>query len=207
TPLTAEQDALAATELGVDHVSAYLLRICEGTPFAEGVPGIPDDDVQAECYRSFCRVMDEQGYRQYEISNFARDGRESRHNLKYWQCGQWLGFGPGAHMSDSARRYSFPADIRGYIGTFRGGPVPDPLSVMTFEGTVDSEEYIITSLRTSEGLDLTLLKERFGASLTAEQTAFLGRCAASGLAEISADRIKLTRDGFLVSNSILSELI
>ena len=203
----AERDALAAAELEVQHVSAYLLRICEGTPFAEGVPGIPDDDQQAECYRRFCGVMDAAGYRQYEISNFAVPGYESRHNLKYWQCGQWLGFGPGAHMSDSVRRHSFVPDIRSFIDAFRGGPVPDPLSLMKDEGTVDAEEYIITSLRTSSGLDAGVLRERFGSSLTSEQISFLARCRNAGLAETEGEHIRLTREGFLVSNSILSELI
>ena len=203
----AERDALAAAELEVQHVSAYLLRICEGPPFAEGVPGIPDDDLQAECYRRFCGVMDAAGYRQYEISNFALPGYESRHNLKYWQCGQWLGFGPGAHMSDSVRRHSFVPDIRSFIDAFRGGPVPDPLSLMKDEGTVDAEEYIITSLRTSSGLDAGVLRERFGSSLTSEQISFLARCRNAGLAETEGEHIRLTREGFLVSNSILSELI
>ncbi|MBR5070744.1 MAG: radical SAM family heme chaperone HemW [Oscillospiraceae bacterium] len=207
TPEIAERDALAAAELEVQHVSAYLLRICEGTPFAEGVPGIPDDDLQAECYRRFCGVMDAAGYRQYEISNFAVPGYESRHNLKYWQCGHWLGFGPGAHMSDSVRRHSFVPDIRSFIDAFRGGPVPDPLSLMKDEGTVDAEEYIITSLRTSSGLDAGVLQERFGSSLTSEQISFLARCRDAGLAETEGEHIRLTREGFLVSNSILSELI
>ena len=207
TPFIAQQDALSAAELEVQHVSAYLLRICEGTPFADGVPGIPDDDVQAECYRRFCSVMDESGYRQYEISNFALDGHESRHNLKYWECGKWLGFGPGAHMSDSVRRHSFPPDIKGFIDAFRDGPVPDPLSLMRDEGTVDAEEYIITSLRTSSGLDTAVLSSRFGTLLTGDQMSFLEKCRGAGLAEISGGHIRLTRDGFLVSNSILSELI
>ena len=207
TPAIAEADALAAAELEVQHVSSYLLRICEGTPFADGVPGIPDDDVQAECYRRFCRVMDESGYRQYEISNFAVPGYESRHNLKYWQCGQWLGFGPGAHMSDSVRRYSFEPDIGRFISAFRGGPVTDPLALMRDEGTVDAEEYIITSLRTSSGLDTAILSGRYGVRLSAEQLSFIGKCRDAGLAEVSGGHVRLTRDGFLVSNSILSELI
>ena len=207
TPDVAERDALTAAELDVQHVSAYLLRICEGTPFAEGIPGIPDDDVQAECYRRFCGVMDVSGYRQYEISNFAVSGYESRHNMKYWQCGQWLGFGPGAHMSNSVTRHSFAPDLRRFIDVFRDGPVSDPLSLMQDEGTVDAEEYIITSLRTASGLDFGILRERFGSSLSSEQTSFLARCRDAGLAEISGEHIRLTREGFLVSNSILSELI
>ena len=206
-PEIAASDARKAAELGADHVSAYLLRLCEGTPFGNGVPGIPDDDVQAECYRSFCREMDLAGLCQYEISNFSRPGFESRHNLKYWECGQWLGLGPAAHMSNSLTRWSFPADLKHYIASFSGGPVDDPVSLMHEEGTVDAEEYIITSLRTVKGLNTASLHERFGISFSPDRMSFLKKCAQSGLVELSGSNIRLTRDGFLVSNSILTELI
>ena len=206
-PRTAEEDAAAVASLKVEHISAYLLRICDGTPFADGVPGIPDDDTQAECYRRFCEVLAGRGYRQYEISNFCRPGFESRHNSKYWSCGQWLGFGPAAHMSNSVSRYSFPPDLKLFTDTFRGGPVPAPVSYMTYEGSVDAEEYVITSLRTAEGLDQSVLKDRFGSSLNDDQKSFLRKCSDAGLAVISGSVIRLTREGFLVSNSILSELI
>lgn len=207
TPQIAEEDALSAAALGVRHVSAYLLRICEGTPFADGMPGIPDDDTQAECYRKFCAVMDGAGFSQYEISNFAVPGYESRHNLKYWNCGNWLGLGPAAHMSFRGERYSYPSNLRRYISDFSEGPLTDPLSVMTHEGTVDAEEYIITSLRTSDGLDLSVLSDRFGQTLPSESLAFLGRCSDAGLVITGNGRIRLTREGFLVSNSIISEII
>lgn len=206
-PTVAGEDARTAASLGLQHISAYLLRICEGTPFADGVEGVPEDDVQAECYRAFCGVLDSLGYRQYEISNFARPGFESRHNLKYWQCGDWLGLGPAAHSSINGRRYSFPPDLRGYFSCFGSDPVSDPLSVLREEGTVDAEEYIITSLRTGDGLDLRVLRDRFGSSLDPEKLGFLSDCERAGLAEVSAENIRLTRDGFLVSNSIISELI
>ncbi len=205
-PVTAARDAETAAGLGLQHISAYLLRICEGTPFAEGVPGIPDDDVQAECYRSFCSVMDRAGYLQYEISNFSLPGFESRHNLKYWNCGDWLGFGPAAHMSSGGERYSFPADLDRYIRTFQQ-PLSDPLPVMTHEGIADAEEYIITSLRTAAGLDLGVLQHRFGHRLSDSDTEFLSRCEAAGLAVTGDGTVRLTREGFLVSNSIISELI
>ena len=206
-PQIAAEDASTAASLGLQHVSAYLLRICEGTPFADGVAGVPEDDVQAECYRAFCSVMDSCGYTQYEISNFARPGYESRHNLKYWQCASWLGLGPAAHSSIGGKRYSFPADLRNYISVFGSGPASDPLACLKEEGTVDAEEYIITSLRTSNGLDLQTLSDRFGSSFGEPELSFLRECEKAGLAEISPGRIRLTRDGFLVSNSIISELL
>ena len=206
-PDIAASDARTAASLGLQHISAYILRICEGTPFAEGVDGVPEDDVQAECYRAFCSELDGFGYRQYEISNFARPEYESRHNLKYWQCGDWLGLGPAAHSSLQGIRYSFPSDLRKYISAFRDGPADDPVFLFTEEGEVDAEEYIITSLRTADGLDLGVLKERFGTELGETELDFLRNCERSGLVRISPEHIQLTRDGFLVSNSILSEII
>ena len=205
SPESSVKDAEKAASLGVDHVSAYLLKICEGTPFAAGVKGIPDDDIQADCYTAFCGSIVSSGYSQYEISNFAKPGMESRHNMKYWQCGQWLGFGPSAHMSDGRKRYSSGRDLRSYLETY-SSPVSDPLSFMAFEGSVDAEEYIMTSLRTSEGLDTGVLEKVFGGSLESSMP-FLRKCAEGGLVKISGNRISLTRDGFLVSNSILSEII
>ena len=207
TPETTKADAEAALSLGIQHVSAYLLKICEGTPFAKGVPGIPSDDVQADCYRVFCEEMEKGGFSQYEISNFAVPGYESRHNLKYWDCGQWLGLGPAAHMSNGHDRFSYPPRINSFIETFADGPIADPISRFSHEGTVDAEEYIIMSLRKTDGLSRKVLKEKFGVSFTDDQEKFLSQCEKQGLLTASGDFICLTREGFLVSNAILSEII
>ena len=207
TPETTRADAEAALSLGVQHVSAYLLKICEGTPFADGVPGIPSDDVQADCYKVFCDVMKAGGMHQYEISNFAVPGYESRHNKKYWQCGQWLGLGPAAHMSTGNFRASFPKSIRIFLDRFEDAPSTDPLRFFKYEGYVDGEEYIIMALRTDEGVSRSVLKNRFGLELTEEQETFLSNCEKHGLVEKDGDHIRLTEEGYLLSNSILSELI
>ena len=207
TPETTKADAETALSLGVQHVSAYLLKICEGTPFADGVPGIPTDDVQADCYKVFCDTMKKNGMHHYEISNFAVPGYESRHNMKYWRCGQWLGLGPAAHMSDGTDRSSFPGDIRLFLECFGNGPVQDPIRFFRHEGHVDGDEYIIMGLRTDEGISKTVLKDVFGQELTAEQEIFLNQCEKHGLLNTDGDRVCLTQEGFLLSNSILSELI
>ncbi len=207
TPEIAAEDARTAVSLGVDHVSAYLLKICEGTPFAEGVEGVPDDDVSAACYEAFSEVLLSAGYERYEISNFARPGFESRHNLKYWDCGRWLGLGPAAHMSDGKRRYSSPPDLRSFIEAYKDGPVPDPLSLMCFEGEVDGEEYILTSLRTARGLDTERLWQEYGIRFSEEKQGFIRRLCDAGLASFDGRHLALTGSGFMVSNSILSELI
>ncbi len=207
TPELAAEDARTAVSLGVKHVSAYLLRICEGTPFADGVAGVPDDDTSASCYEALAKVLADAGYVRYEISNFALPGFESRHNLKYWDCGQWLGLGPAAHMSDGRRRYSTPPDLGAFIGSYSSGPVEDPVSLMKFEGEVDAEEYIITSLRTAKGLDLERLERDYGVSLGPGKLGLISRLRDAGLALFDGRTLSLTGSGFLVSNSIISELI
>lgn len=207
TPEDAVSDAATAAGLGVEHVSAYLLKICEGTPFAAGVAGIPDDDTAAECYLRFSDELMSRGYGRYEISNFSLPGRESRHNLKYWDCGRWLGLGPASHMSDGCTRHSMPADLMSFISIYGNGLVADPLSYMVYEGTVDGEEYIITSLRTASGLDRGYMKQRFGQCFDREQEELIRKLVRNGLALDDGNRVSLTGEGFLVSNSILSSLI
>lgn len=207
TAETTKMDAETALSLGVQHVSAYLLKICEGTPFANGVPGIPSDDVQADCYKMFCRIMKSGGMHQYEISNFAVPGYESRHNLKYWECGQWLGLGPAAHMSNGTFRASFPSSLRIFLDRFEKGPSEDPVRFFKYEGHVDGDEYIIMGMRTDKGISRSFLKNRYGQVFTDEQEKFIDQCIKHGLIEQGKDLIRFTEEGYLLSNSILLELI
>ena len=204
---TTEADAETALSLDVQHVSAYLLKICEGTPFADGVPGIPPDDVQADCYKVFCDTMKSGGMHQYEISNFAVPGYESRHNLKYWECGQWLGLGPAAHMSNGVFRASFPSSLRIFLDRFENSPSEDPIKYFKYEGHVDGDEYIIMGMRTDKGISRKLLKDRYDQVFTDEQETFIAQCVKHGLLEQGEDFIRFTENGCLLSNSILSELI
>ena len=207
TEETTKADAETVLSIGVQHVSAYLLKICEDTPFADGVPGIPPDDVQAECYKIFCSTVKAGGMHQYEISNFALPGYESRHNLKYWECGQWLGLGPAAHMSNGTFRASFPSSLRIFLDRFENGPSEDPVRFFKYEGHVDVDEYIIMGLRTDKGISRSTLKDSYNQVFTEEQETFIDQCVKHGLLEQRGDFIRLTEEGYLLSNSILSELI
>ncbi|MBQ8994733.1 MAG: radical SAM family heme chaperone HemW [Oscillospiraceae bacterium] len=204
---TTKKDAEVAASLGIQHVSAYLLKICEGTPFAAGVPGVPSDDEQADCYRAFCEVMDASSLYQYEISNFALPGFECKHNLKYWNCGEWQGFGPAAHMSNGEKRFSFPNDLSSFLASFESEIPSHPTSSFTIEGTVDAEEYIIMGLRKSSGISRADLRNKFNRSFSKEQEKFLLECQKHGLVDLDKDTVRLTREGFLLSNSILSEIM
>ena len=111
-------DTLARVcELHPEHISCYALKLEEGTPMYEeylNSPVLPDDDAQADMYSYAAQMLERYGYRQYEVSNFAAPGFESRHNLKYWRLDDYMGFGPGAHSSVGSLRYSFVRDLRQY---------------------------------------------------------------------------------------------
>jgi len=126
--------------------------------------------------------------------------------MKYWECADWAGLGPGAHACLAGNRYSFPRDLEKYLRTFSGNAA-DYLTGMDFEGTVTPEDYIMLWLRTAAGLDRTQLIRRFGRDLTEEQLAVLAACAEGGLAELDQDCVRLTRRGMLVSNAILVRVI
>lgn len=188
-------------KLGADHVSAYILKIEPGTPFAQraGALRLPDEDGAADQYLFMVQRLKELGYAQYEISNFTRPGKESRHNLQYWRCGEYLGIGPAAHSFVDGKRFYFPRDLEGFL---RGG---EPAADGAGGGFA---EYAMLALRLSEGLQKAACVERFqngGALFEAvlEEAQRLPKpliCA-------DAERVALTAEGFLVSNAILAEIL
>ncbi len=195
------------SEAGVNHISAYLLKLMEGTPFGEHTPdGIPDDDCQADIYKSAVSCFSMYGFSRYEISNFAQKGYESRHNMRYWDCGEWYGVGAAAHSSQGGRRYSHPRDIKKYIECFSSANV-DRIAVSELEGVVDAEEYIMLRLRTDAGLSPAELKKRFGFVLSDGQRKFLASCQTAGLCTCDEKTVRLTTDGMLVSNQFIERLL
>ena len=205
TPALVERSAAVCRELGADHVSAYLLKIEEGTPFASRreTMDLPDEDQCASLYLAACEALDRLGYRQYEISNFSVPGRESRHNLKYWTGQAYLGLGPAAHSYIGGRRFYYPRDLAGFLA---GNPPvlenPGPDSVG--EGT--PEEFLMLRLRLTQGATEAAFQEAFHEPLPA-----LWRQRAAGLPAhlvVSDDKgIRLTREGFLLSNAVIGRLL
>lgn len=185
-------------ELGVSHVSAYLLKIEPGTPFAKQKLDLPDEDETADQYLFACNQLERYGFLQYEISNFARKGMESRHNLIYWKDEEYLGIGPSAHSFLDGKRFYYPRDLRGFL---QGGePVPD--------GTGGSrEEYAMLRLRLREGLTDALWQSRFSEPLPRPMLCRAKRFVPAGLIECGDGWLRLTPKGFLVSNSLIGELV
>ena len=190
-----------AAQLGATHLSAYLLKIEPNTPYGACPPDLPSEDETVELYHAAFRRMDSHGYRQYEISNAALPGRESRHNLKYWLSEPYLGLGPAASSCLGGHRFTYPRDTAAFIA----GDLPVEDSC---EGAPvgSAEEYALLRLRLAEGLSAADFAARFGEPMPAE---WFARAAAlpRSLVESSEQQIRLTREGFLLSNAIISRIV
>ena len=183
---------------GCTHISAYLLKVEPGTAFYRNPPaGLPDADAAADFYLYAVRQLEAAGYRQYEISNFARPGHEGRHNLLYWNCEPYRGIGPAAHSCvDNVRRF-WAGDVQGFID----GTIHEEI-----EGDCTAEDYLLMQLRLTRGLDLEEYARR-GGHFTAAQQAFMRQCVTHGYAMWEGSSFRLTPAGMVVQNAILTELI
>ena len=194
-------------ELSPEHMSCYGLKVEEGTPLwtYKDAANLPDDDAQADMYLSAVRILKEHGYAQYEISNFARRGLRSRHNLKYWTGGEYLGFGPAASSDFGGKRFTIAADIHGYIdGVKYNGPVLS--ECQEIPARERAGEYLMLRLRTSEGIEAETYTKQYLLPIEPLQTR-LEQYRAQDLAVSDGGRWRLTPRGFLVSNAILAELL
>ena len=197
----------AAVALQPEHLSCYGLKVEEGTPlFARrDTAELPDEESQADMYLATVEYLTGQGYAQYEISNFAKPGRESRHNLKYWSLGEYAGFGPGAHSDFGGVRYAYERDLEGYIRSVREGTAL--LSECETIPPMDRDtEWIMLGLRTVRGLDAKEFEHRFRRRFNCFLP-FLENCRKAGYAVEEEGRWHLTAEGFLVSNQIISGLL
>jgi len=184
---------------GATHISAYLLKIEPDSYFGTHPPGgLPDPDAAADFYLYAVQRLEEEGYKQYEISNFARPGYEGRHNLIYWNCGDYLGIGPAAHSCVGGRRFYYPPDTAAFVAG-RAAPVPD--------GGCGAEDFMMLQLRLTKGLNLTEYKQQWNRSFTPAQLAFIRNLAAGGYARFDGEIFALTPQGLLVQNTILAELL
>ena len=188
------------TSLPITHVSAYMLKIEEGTPFdINGMRDIaPDDDASAEMYLRTVEFLESRGFAQYEISNFSKKGMESRHNLHYWRCDEYYGFGPSAHSFVNGKRYAIPRDTKSFMSN-----KTDSLYEITESEPPDSFEKGMLKLRLSEGITLDGIPED-------KRDAFLRKYAVyekNGLMHRNGDAYAMTAKGFLVSNSIIVSLL
>ena len=206
TVQSAKESVDFCARLGVEHISAYLLKVEPNTPFGrEHVEErIPDDDGMADLYLQVSEHLEQRGYEQYEISNYAREGCISRHNTGYWLGREYIGLGPAAHSLWQGGRYSFPRDLQGFVES------ENPFALWQQDGEGDTrEEFIMLRLRLAEGFDLEELETRWPEATEENQylKSQLPALEKAGLVQRQGSRVSLTRRGFLVSNGIIARLI
>ncbi len=186
--------------LGVTHISAYVLKLEENTHFYKNQSkyNFPDDDLTADLYLQMCETLENQDIMQYEISNFAKNGYESRHNLKYWHCEEYLGLGPSAHSFMNGKRFYFDRDFKAFMNG--NSPIDDGVGG-------DFTEYAMLNLRLVEGLNENKVFERFGSNIPNEMYEKSKIFIDNGYMLKNENGLELTRKGFLMSNSILAEIL
>lgn len=187
------------SDCGVKHISSYILKIEKGTAFdkAKRSLSLPDEDYQAELFLSAVEYLERLGFKQYEISNFAKEGFESRHNINYWKCGEYIGIGPSAHSFFNGERFYYGRNMDDFYCN---------RTVFDCKGG-SREEYIMLALRLVSGLDFDEYKMKFGEALPNSTVKKIEKYADMGFMVLTDKSAHFTPKGFLVSNTIISDLL
>ena len=205
------KDSVARTAaLGIGHISAYGLAVEDGTPFARmeeaGQLHLPTDDECGDMYDYITAELPRLGYRRYEISNYAKAGEESRHNLAYWQDVPYIGLGAAAHSYWHGRRMENEQDLRRYIAFIEGGLSPareeEPCSR---ENHI--EEFAFLALRTADGLAKGRFRSTFGCDVHEVYGEVIARLQAAGLVEETVESIRLTAQGMKFGNRVFEAFL
>ena len=201
------------TVIGLDpeHISLYGLKIEENTPFFErkNELDLPDEDTEADMYMRSIERLTKNGYNQYEISNFSKPGRACLHNLKYWNCEEYLGFGASAHSFFRNHRFAAVRDIATYVEAMEYPSHDVRLISEDYEIRPQERlgEYVMLRLRLKEGVDTDAFAERFGLSFERMFGKYLKVYVAGGFMEKNGRFYRFTPRGMYVSNYILSAML
>lgn len=187
--------------LNVKHISAYILKIEENTLFyrRQNELTLPDEDDVCDFYEIVCERLEKAGLHQYEISNFAEKGYKSHHNLKYWNCEEYLGLGSAAHSFLNGKRFFHERNFDEYV--------KKPLSHIDDGVGGSFEEFAMLKLRLSEGIKQSEVLRRFLHPIDEEILKRSIPFIKAGLMEFDGENLMLTRKGFLLSNTILAEIL
>ena len=200
----------AAIGAAPDHISLYILEVYPHLPLKEeiarhGWQQAPDE-VAADMYESAMSSLEGAGYEQYEISNVSRPGRRSRHNLKYWTDGNWLGFGPGAHSTWDGTRWRNLSGTSDYVRAVRSG-----VSVRVDFRQLSADERLgdalFTGLRLNDGIDVENLSRQYGVDVLRRFGERLAPFSEAGILSIEDGRLRLTRKGMLLANEVMSVFV
>ncbi len=189
-----------AMSLDVPHISAYILKLEEGTPFykLQNKLSFANEDTVSDMYLHMCSVFENAGFVHYEISNFCKPSFESRHNTKYWEDREYLGFGPAAHSFYDGQRFYFDSSVDNFINGAK--------AVYDSSGG-DGEEYFMLRLRLKKGVSLNYMREKF--SFVPDKNFYknIDRFVKGGFCEFDSDILRLTDKGMLLSNAIITTLM
>lgn len=193
-------------ELSPAHISAYSLIIEEGTPFAMRELNLPDEETEYRMYEDTAAILEEYGYEQYEISNYAKKGRRCRHNVGYWTRCDYLGLGLGAASLWGKKRFSNTADMEEYL---RNSASPERIRLMEPVLSREDEmaEFMFLGLRMTEGVSEAAFRQGFGVEMREVYGEVLKKYTGMELLEEKDGRIFLTRKGIHVSNSVMSDFL
>ena len=193
-------------ELEPEHISAYSLIVEEGTPFAARKLNLPDEDTEYNMYEATAQILKEYGFEQYEISNYARKGRECRHNVGYWTRQDYLGFGLGASSLYGKERFANTADMKKYLENSK-----NPEKIREKEPSLTREdemaEFMFLGLRMTKGISKADFQRCFGCTIESVYGEVLEKYESMELLVEKDGRIFLSRDGIHVSNSIMAEFL
>jgi oxygen-independent coproporphyrinogen III oxidase len=203
-----EKDLDTAISLAPEHISVYGLTIEEKTVFGnwqkKGKFQAVGDEVSAEHFDLLISALESQGYEQYEISNFCRDGNYARHNTAYWQNKPYLGVGPGAHSYNGLSRQYNIANNHLYMQSVSQGTVPFTLDELQPDDLAN--EYLLTTLRTKWGCDIAFLKSQFGYDLFNVNEKRIKDLTQSGLIFHENGKLYLTRKGKFLADDVIGDL-
>lgn len=210
TPESWKASLAMALELRPDHISTYGLTVEEGTPYAAWRERDPraffDQDREADLYAIAIDMLEEAGFEQYEISNFARPGHRCAHNANYWANGEYLGFGVGAASYRGGVRSTHTRDLDVYLEA-AGAGLPVPQESERLEGARRAGEAVMLALRTAQGLSFAAFKERYGLEFLEYYAPIVEPYRTAGLLEIDAAGARLTRRGRFVANDICATFV
>ncbi|UWR15420.1 radical SAM family heme chaperone HemW [Sulfitobacter sp. M368] len=200
-----------ALNLAIDHISLYQLTIEQGTAFGDryargGLRGLPDEDLGADLYTLTQDICDEMGMPGYEVSNHARDGAQSRHNLIYWRYGDYIGIGPGAHGRVTIEGNRFATECfsnpKTWLERSSDGTTEKPRSLL--DPSEQAIEFLLMGLRLKEGIDPKRFARIAGKPVSEEKIDHLSEI---GMISATDDRIIVTNQGFNVLNAVIEHLI
>jgi oxygen-independent coproporphyrinogen III oxidase len=204
------QSVEALIAVAPDHASLYMLEVYPNAPLKDlmsrsGWSVAPDDDV-AEMYVESMERLERAGYEQYEISNVAKPGRRSRHNLKYWRDGEWVGVGPGAHSTRHGVRWRNEASTPEYVASVAAG-APRQLERRELTPEIRVQEALFTGLRLADGVSLANVRERYGVDVWSRYGEQLQPFVGGGWLIYDGDTLRLSRTGMLVAHDVMAVFV